>query len=107
VTLACPACGKTHTIPAWPASAGDSSEFETCDRCGCDLSRLRAILRTAGELLRVAKVSLERGDWELGLSSASRSWDLVHSAHSAWVASLAASALGDIAALERWRRRTE
>lgn len=107
VTLACPACGKTDALPDWPPRTGDSAGLAACDRCGCDLSRLRAIRQTADALLRAAKRSLERRDWEGGLSNATRSWDLAHTADGARVASLAAAALGDAAALERWRRRTD
>ena len=95
--LACPACGKQHpsAITAAP----------TCDRCGCDLSELRAVLGAAAALLRQARAALRRGDWEDALWYASRSWTLEKDPRSVSVACLAAAALGEVTTLERWRGR--
>ena len=95
--LSCPACGK-KTLTTRAADL-------TCDRCGCDLSRLRDVLDAAVRFLQSARLALRRGEYDDALASADRSWALVHNPLCAGVACLAASSSGDAGALARWRRR--
>jgi len=88
--LDCPACGKA-------AIAGGA-----CPRCGCDLSRLQAVLECAARELREAADYIRSGDWRGALHGAERSWQLRHSLEAAAVAFLAAAAAGETARAARW-----
>jgi len=89
--LVCPACNKAGQTAA------------TCQRCGCDLSRLHAILKAAASLLRAAVASLANGNRREALTLAQRSWRLHHNSASAQVAFLAAAGVGDTPQALRWR----
>ncbi len=95
MTIKCPACSKES----------DAAANIACGRCGCDLSRLRAIATAAAAHLRRARSTLAVAEWPVALAHAQRSWDLVHSQQSAEAGALAAAATGDLGALRRWRRR--
>lgn len=93
MNVTCPACNKPgQTEPA-------------CPRCGCDLSQLHAILRTATARLADAQTALTRHDCQGALARSEHSWLLLHSAQSAQLAFLAAAALGDTPRALAWRRR--
>lgn len=66
----CPACGKA-TVSAFVADLA-------CDRCGCDLSRLRDILLAAAARLRLARSALATGEYDAALAYAGESWSLAH-----------------------------
>lgn len=95
--VSCPACGKTMVA----ALAADVA----CDRCGCDLSRLRDILVAAAARLQLARSALATGEYEVALSYADESWSLAHNPLCVDVACLAASAGGYVGDLVRWQRR--
>ncbi|MEO7083909.1 MAG: hypothetical protein ABI442_16970 [Gemmatimonadaceae bacterium] len=107
MTLSCPACGKKYEGQSDVHAVNAAAEIGpvTCQRCGSDLSQLLAALRAAAMLVRMAKASFERGDWDTGLAYAARSWSVAHDTASAHAGCLAAAALGDSAELEQWRRR--
>ena len=91
--LTCPACNKTGQTEA------------ACARCGCDLSRLHAVLEAAVSRLGVARAALVARDWPGALAQAERSWRLCHTVESARVAFLAAAGAGDAACAVTWHRR--
>ena len=91
--ITCPACAKKNEVT------------DTCARCGCDLSALRAILTAATSHLSLAKQRLQEGDGAAALAHAERSWTLVHSPPSARVACLAAVLLGHTQSLTTWSCR--
>lgn len=91
--ITCPACNKPNQAEA------------ACQRCGCDLSPLHAVVEAAGMSLRAAVASLAKRDGPGALAHAEQSWRLVHSRESAEAAFLAAAAAGDAAELLRWRGR--
>ncbi|PYJ07631.1 MAG: hypothetical protein DME25_03430 [Verrucomicrobia bacterium] len=93
MAIPCPACGKPNELDGG----------HDCARCGCDLSMLRAIVASAVAHLGRAKEQLRQRDWSAALAHAERSWELLHTPHSARVACLAAAAMGDPAGLARWR----
>lgn len=93
--IACPACNKINAAQ-FPVA---------CQRCGCELQTLAAITDTAAGYLAEAVKWLRRGEWEHALVDATLAWRLGHSASSARVAFLAASALGDPVRACSWRRR--
>jgi hypothetical protein len=91
--LTCPACGKSHQTAA------------ACPRCGCDLSRLHAIVAAAAARLRAAVTAIADRDWPSALASAEQSWRLCHSPEAARLAFLAAGAQGDTGRALAWRDR--
>lgn len=91
--LTCPACNKANQSDA------------TCPRCGCDLSRLHQLAAASTARLADALTALEEFDWPEALNHASSSWRLRHSAASARLAFLAATAAGQTQAALRWHRR--
>ena len=93
MSLTCPACRKAD-------QAGDR-----CERCGCDLTRLRAIDEAASGWLVRAETALREGRREEARAAAARSWSLRHSSRAAQVAFVAASAGSDTGAALAWRRR--
>ena|ERR1043166_1400511 len=95
--IACPACGKHNNLDG----------RHDCPRCGCDLSMLHAIVACAVAHLGQAKEQLRQCEWSVALAHAARSWQLLHTPHSARVACLASAVLGNPAALAQWRLRVE
>lgn len=93
MSLTCPACNKAAQAEA------------ACVRCGCDLSRLRAVLVAAASRLDAARVSLAARDWPGALADAQRSWRLHHTPEAARVAFCAAAAAGDTARAIAWHER--
>ena len=93
--ITCPACGKKNDAA------------DTCARCGGDLSLLRAIRAAAAAHLVTARGKLTERDWASALAHAGQSWELRRTVESARLACISAAALGDVRALERWRRRAE
>ncbi|MGH7946826.1 MAG: hypothetical protein ACREF9_17750 [Opitutaceae bacterium] len=93
MAIVCPACNKAGQAEA------------VCQRCGCDLSQLHAIVAAAASRLSAAAASLAGCDWPGALVQAERSWRLCHTPASAQVAFLAASAAGAAARALRWRER--
>jgi uncharacterized protein (DUF983 family) len=91
--ITCPACNK-----------GGQTEA-ACSRCGCDLTRLRAVVNAASATVSAARAALGRAAWSEALDQAQTSWQLLHTANAARVAFLAAAVLGDIAVALRWRQR--
>ena len=90
--LECPACGK----------ANDAAPKAACRRCGCDLSQLHAVMRSASWHISAALGCMQKGLWEDLLKHAERSWRFRHSEHSARLAFLAAAALGQTGRAARW-----
>jgi hypothetical protein len=93
--IQCPACGKQT----------ETGIVDACARCGCNLSVLAGIRAAAASQLSQAQTELRQGAWAEALAHAERSWQLVHTSHSAHAACLATVAMGDTIRLARWRRR--
>lgn len=93
MNLTCPACGKRE------------QNDETCARCGCDLSQLQNVLRSAAGHLGAGWQALRTGDWPVALGQANASWRLCHTDAAARLAFLAASALGDTRLALGWREQ--
>jgi hypothetical protein len=93
MAIACPACGN--------ANSRDSES--SCERCGCDLSRLRAVCEAATRHLALAAVCLRARDWPGAIRHAGQSWRLRHSESAARMAFFAAAAMGNTEAAGRWR----
>ena len=91
--ITCPACNKTGQTEA------------ACARCGCDLTRLRAVLKSASAGLSAARDALGRADFSAALEHAEVSWQLRHTSAAARLAFLAAAALHDTPSALSWRRR--
>jgi len=97
VTMTCPACGKVNA----PASC------DACERCGCDLGRLRAINACAGRRLAQAADRMRAREWRAALRHAEQSWRLRHSRNTARLAFLAAVASGAIRHAAVWLEHIE
>jgi hypothetical protein len=97
VRLDCPACGKTNE-PGISAA---------CSRCGCDLGRLRELLRAADWRLAAAALDLRNQRWEPALRHAEIGWSLRHSVPAARLAFLAALGLGDTPRASHWWQSAE
>ena len=93
MTLTCPACGKVALAETAAA----------CARCGCDLSRLARVLRSAAWHLQAAALCLREQDCQAALDHAETSWSLRHSPQAAQMAGLASAGLGDPSRLLQWR----
>ncbi len=93
MAITCPACSKTGQTES------------ACQRCGCDLSRLHAIVTRATSRLQAARASLEKRDWTRALIHAEQSWRLCHTIESAQMAFLSAAAGGETALALVWRQR--
>lgn len=96
--LTCPACRKRNE------SVKDTNP--ACSRCGCDLSRLRAVQLAAAQARHTAALALRLGRWADALDHAERAWRLFHHPHAAQLAALASGALGDTGTVLLWRHRT-
>jgi hypothetical protein len=90
--ITCPACNK------------DGQTEAACSRCGCDLTRLHAVVHAASAAVSAARAALGRADWPEALAQAQTSWQLLHTANAARAAFLAAAVLGETAAALRWRQ---
>jgi hypothetical protein len=94
IIAACPACGK------------ENDGASECARCGCELSILEMISRTAEKELFMGKESLARGDIPAAVHHAGKSWHLKKSPEAARLAFLSALATGDFEQTGRWYART-
>src|SRR6266404_2905526 len=92
MTLRCPACSKVNDL------AADA----TCQRCGCDLSILAAVLHSAARHLNASSTGFRSREWETALWPAEQSWSLYHTSAAAQFACLAAAALGDSERMLQW-----
>ena len=92
--ITCPACGKEN-----------DGEME-CPRCGCELSILEMISRTADKELFMGKESLVNGDIPAAIHHAGKSWHLKKSPEAARLAFLSALATGNFEQAGRWYVRT-
>lgn len=90
----CPACNKAD-------QAGDA-----CTRCGCELTRLHAVVHSATTRLDAARRALLVRDYRTALIEATQSWRLCHLRESAGVAFVAAAGLGDTVSTLHWLRRS-
>ena len=88
----CPACGKSNL----------AAESNICSRCGCDLSRLHDVMKSASRHIQQAIECMQRREWESALQNAERSWRLRHLRLSARLAFLASAAFGDTDSAARW-----
>ena len=93
-SIICPACGK------------ENDEAKECARCGCELSILKMISRTAEQELSMGKESLVKGDIPAAVHHAGKSWHLKKSPEAARLAFLSALAAGDFKEAGRWYLRT-
>lgn len=93
MSLICPACNKANQTDA------------ACQRCGCDLTPLHAIVRSAASCLDSAAAAFTERDWPEALAFAAQSWELRHSSESAQTAFLAAAAAGQTSDALMWRTR--
>jgi hypothetical protein len=94
VGIDCPACNKPGQTEA------------VCARCGCDLTRLRAVAEAAVAASDRARDALHLAEWEHALAWAERSWDLFHSKEAARTAFLASAALGQTGEALQWHGRS-
>ncbi len=93
MAIPCPACNKADQTTA------------TCARCGCDLSKLHAIVESAAARLTVARAALVGADCSGALAAVEQSWQLLHSSEAARLGFLAAGTLGDTVRALQWHRR--
>ncbi len=93
--ITCPACGKIN----------DGEQAAACQRCRCDLSRLRIILQAALWHMRAAAVFVRAGELSPACHHAERSWMLKHSEESAHIGLAVTAAQGDMPAHRAWRSR--
>lgn len=91
--LTCPACNKAGQTEA------------ACSRCGCDLSRLHVVARSADARLARARMALADLDWATAHAEALAAWRLRHSAAAAEINVLACAAQGRFATAQIWRER--
>ncbi|PIP08231.1 MAG: hypothetical protein COX51_04790 [Syntrophobacteraceae bacterium CG23_combo_of_CG06-09_8_20_14_all_50_8] len=92
--IICPACGK------------ENDGVRECTRCGCELSILEMISRTAEQELFMGKESLVNGDIPAAMHHTGKSWHLKKSPEAARLAFLSALAAGDFEQAGRWYVRT-
>ena len=96
ILMVSPSCRKPVEI----VSAGEI----VCARCGCDLTRLGALARSAASRLAIAKRALEVGCPREALRLAADSWKLRKTAAAARFACVAASASGERRVALDWLR---
>ena len=90
--IVCPSCGKAN-------------QSTPCGRCGCELSTLFAVHRSAEVALAVAGGFLRSGNNQQAREHALRSWELHHTCAAARVVFLACIALNDLAWGQYWHHR--